>query len=91
MNIATPDCYILLQDAVPAESEEHFLSVQSQLQHRVATLLRHENGASVEELTLITKAELTQVHRCIRMIINAGGAVTLQHDSERECVFYLLD
>ena len=91
MNALSPNCYILLNDTPVTDVDDHFLSVQTKLRHQIANLLRHEHGASVEELMMITRSDLEQIHRCIRMIINDGGAVTLLHDAKRACVFYLLD
>lgn len=49
-----------------------------QQKERIAILLRHDNGASINELMALTRCTAAQARGAIRQIIYEGGNVTAE-------------
>lgn len=64
---------------------------QAERREQIATLLRHFEGASIQQLISITQSDATEVEASIRQLIDAGGDVTARTNSEGSMVFYLFD
>ncbi len=51
---------------------------QTERRERIAMLLRHSEGASIEQLTYLTKSDATDVRSSIHEIIDAGFDVEVR-------------